>query len=84
LLVYGSTVVKMDNFHIFEVVLNFLFHTWEVMDNEIYKQHCFFFYMYVCVDLIVHFIVDLVTMIHHNKYICLQTVQFFHFCALHT
>jgi len=45
LLVYGSIVVKMDNFHIFEVVLNFLFHTWEVMDSEIYKQ----FFSHVCV-----------------------------------
>jgi hypothetical protein len=54
LLVYGGIVVKMDNSHLFEVVLNFLFHTWEVKDNEIYKN-CLFFYMYMCVDVVVHF-----------------------------
>jgi hypothetical protein len=36
--------VEMDNFHLFEKVLRFLFHA---MGNEIYKQHDFF-YMYVC------------------------------------
>ncbi len=38
---YGGIVVKMDNFHLFEVILNFLFHAWDVMDGEIYK-HFFF------------------------------------------
>jgi hypothetical protein len=47
LLVYGNIVVKMDNSHLFEVVLKFLFHTWEVRDNEIYK-HCFFLHVHVC------------------------------------
>jgi hypothetical protein len=46
LLVYGCVVVKMDNSHLFEVVLIFLFRTWEVMDNEIYKQ-LFYFYLHV-------------------------------------
>jgi hypothetical protein len=35
LFVYGNNVVKMDNSHLFEMVLKFLFHTSEVMDNEI-------------------------------------------------
>jgi hypothetical protein len=35
LFVYGGNVVKMDNSHIFEMILIFLFHAWEVMDNEI-------------------------------------------------
>jgi len=73
--------VKMDNSHLFEC---FLFHAWEVMDNEIYKQHCFFSYMYTCVDVVMHFAMDLVTMIHHKKYTCLQTIQFLHLCAFHT
>ncbi len=81
---YGCVVVKMDNSHLFEMVLNFLLCTWEVMDNEIYKQHCFLFNMYTCVDVVVHFAMDLVTMIHHKKYTCLQNVQFFHLCALIT
>jgi hypothetical protein len=42
-----------------------------------------FSYMYVCVD-VVHFIMGLVTTIHHEKYTCLQTIQFFHLCPLHT
>jgi len=54
------------------------------MGNEIYKQHGLFFYMYMCVDVVVHFVMSLVTMIHHKKYTCLQTVQFLHLCALHT
>ncbi len=37
LLVYGNVVVKMDNSHLFEMFVKFLFHSWEVMDNEIYK-----------------------------------------------
>ncbi len=41
LFVYGSIIMKMDHFHLFEMVLNFLFHAWEVMDNEIYKQQFF-------------------------------------------
>ncbi len=53
------------------------------MNNEIYKQHGFFSYMYVCVD-IVHFVMGLVRMIHHKKYTSLQTFQFLHLCALHT
>jgi len=28
-----------------------------------------FFLMYVCVDVIVHFVMGLVTMIHHKKYV---------------
>jgi hypothetical protein len=54
------------------------------MGNETYKQHCFFFYMYVCVDVIVHFVMGLVTMIHHEKYTCVPTIQFIHLCAFHT
>jgi fluoride ion exporter CrcB/FEX len=44
----------------------------------------FFPYMYVCVNVVMHFVMGLVTMIHHKKYTCLQIVQFFHVCALHT
>jgi hypothetical protein len=44
----------------------------------------FFFYMYVCVDVIVHFVMGLVTMIHHEKYTCVPTIQFIHLCAFHT
>ncbi len=84
LLVYGSIVVKMDNSHLFEEVLKFLFHAYEAMGNEIYKQHGLFSYMYVCVDIVVHFIIGLVTMIHYKKYTCLQMVQFHHLCAFHT
>jgi hypothetical protein len=54
------------------------------MGNEIYKQHGFFSYMYMCVIIIVHFVMGLVIMIHHKKKTCLQTVQFFHLCAFHT
>jgi hypothetical protein len=38
------------------------------MGNEIYKQHDFSFYMYMCVHVIVHFVMVLITMIHHHKY----------------
>jgi hypothetical protein len=61
----------MDNSHLFEVVFKILFHTREIMDNETYKQHYFFPYMYACVNVVVHFVVDLVIMIHHKKYACL-------------
>jgi hypothetical protein len=60
LFVYGSIIMKMDNSHLFQVILNFLFHAWEVMDNEIYNEHGFFSYIYACVD-VVHFAMDLVT-----------------------
>jgi len=40
--------------------------------------------MYVCVDVIVHFVMGLVTMIHHEKYTCVPTIQFIHLCAFHT
>jgi len=53
------------------------------MGNEIYKQHDFFSYMYVCVNVFVHFVMGLVIMIHRKKYTCLQIIQFFHWCALH-
>jgi hypothetical protein len=43
-----------------------------------------FFLTCMCVDVVVHFIIGLVTMIHHKKYTCLQTIQFLHLCALHT
>jgi hypothetical protein len=54
------------------------------MGNEIYKQHGFFSYMYMCIDVVVHFIMGLVIMIHHIKYTYLQIIQFFHLCTLHT
>jgi len=44
----------------------------------------FFLNLYVCVDVVMPFVTCLVTMIHHKKYTCLQTIQFFHLCALHT
>jgi hypothetical protein len=43
-----------------------------------------FFYMYMCVDVVVHFAMDLVTIIYHKKYTCLQFVQLLHLCAFHT
>jgi hypothetical protein len=53
------------------------------MGNEIYKQRGFF-YMYMCVNVVVHFVRSLVTMIHHKKYTCLQIIQFFSFvCTLY-
>jgi hypothetical protein len=61
-----------------------LFHAWEGMGDEIYKQHDFSSYMYSCVDVVGHFLMNLVTMIHHNKCTYLQIVQLFHFCSLHT
>ncbi len=54
------------------------------MGNEIYKQNGFFSYMYMCVDVVVHFVMGLVIMIHLKKYTCLQIFQFFHLCAYHT
>jgi hypothetical protein len=54
------------------------------MGNEIYKSHGFFLYMYVYVDVVGHFAMNLVTMIYHKKYTCLQTIQFLHLCALNT
>ncbi len=38
------------------------------MGNEIYKQHDLFSYMYVCVDVVVHFTMNLVIMIHQEIY----------------
>jgi len=46
----GGIVVKMDNFQLFEKVLNFLFHAYEAINNEIHKQHGLFSYMYMCVN----------------------------------
>jgi hypothetical protein len=42
-----------------------------------------FFYMYVCVDVVMPFVMDLVTMILQKIYTCLQIVQFLHLCTLH-
>ncbi len=36
------------------------------MGNEIYKEHLFF-YMYMCVDVVVHLVMGLVIMIYHKK-----------------
>jgi hypothetical protein len=52
------------------------------MDNEIYKQHDLFSYMYVCVDVVVHFTMSLVTMIHQElptncsffSFICISSI----------
>jgi len=41
----------------------------------------YFFYIYTCVDVVVHFAIDLVTMIYHKKCTCLQTIQFFFICV---
>jgi len=76
--------VKMDNSHPLEEVLKLLSHAREAMGNEIYKQHGFLFYIYVCVNVVVHFALVLVTMINYKKYTYVQIVQFFHFYALHT
>jgi len=83
LFMYGSIIVKMDNFHLFEEVPKFLFHVQVAMGNEIYKQHGFFLHVRV-VNVVVHFVMGLVIIIHHKKYTCLQTIQFFHLCAFHT
>jgi hypothetical protein len=48
------------------------------------KQYGFFSYMYMCVDVVVHFVMGLLIMIHHKKYTCLQIVQLLHLCALHS
>jgi len=69
--------VKMDNSHLFEMVLKFVFHTWVEMDNEIYLH------MYPWVDVVMHFVMDLIIMIQHKKYICLQTIHCFQLCAFH-
>jgi hypothetical protein len=42
LLLYGGIIVKMNNSRLLEMFLNFLFHAWEVMNNETYKEHGFF------------------------------------------
>jgi hypothetical protein len=76
LLVYGGIVVKLDNSYLFEMILIFLFHAWAKMDNEIY--------LHVCVDVVMHFVMNLIIMIQHKIYICLQTIQFFHLCAFNT
>jgi len=54
------------------------------MGNEIYKQHGYFSYMCVCVDIVVHFVMGLVKLIHHKKYKCSQNVQFLHLYVFHT
>jgi len=41
-----------------------------------------FSYIYTCVDVVVHFAIDLVTMIYHKKCTCLQTIQFFSFVCI--
>ncbi len=79
---YVSIVLKMDNFHEFQEFLNqkvlgFLFHTLEAMGNKTYEQHGFSFYMYMCVDVVGNFAMDLVIMMFHNKCTYLQIVQFF-------
>jgi hypothetical protein len=56
--------VKIDDSHLFEEILNFLSHAWEAMGNEIYKQHGLFSHMYVCVNVVVHFALGLVTIIN--------------------
>jgi len=38
---------NIENIYLFQEVLRFLFHTWEAMGNEIYKQHGFLSYMYI-------------------------------------
>jgi hypothetical protein len=54
------------------------------MGNEINKQNGFFSYMYMCVDVVVHFVMGLVATIHHKKYTCLHNFQFFRLCAFRT
>jgi len=82
MLMFKGIIVKMDHFHLFEKILNFCFmhrRQWKMK----FTNNVVFFYMYMCVN-VVHFVMGLVTMIHHKKYTCLQTFQFFHFCAFHT
>jgi hypothetical protein len=51
--------------------------------NKIYKEHEFFSYMNACVDVIGHFVLNLVTLIHDKKCTYLSIVQFFHLCSFH-
>jgi hypothetical protein len=39
------------------------------MGNVTYK-HGFFSYMYMCIDVVVHFVMGLIIMIHHKKFTC--------------
>jgi hypothetical protein len=53
------------------------------MDNQIYKQHGSFSYMYMCVN-VVNFVMGLIKLMHHKKYTCLHTIQIFHLYIFHT
>ncbi len=79
---YVNIVLKMDNYHSFQKflgqkVIGFIFHTLEAMGNETYEQHGFSFYMYMCVDVVGNFAMDLVIMMSHKKCTYLQVFQFF-------
>ncbi len=57
----------MNNLFIyFKMFLNYLYHGWEVIGNELYKH--FSSYMYMCVDVVNIFAMDLIIMIYHKKY----------------
>ncbi len=58
----------MDKSNSFQKVLGVLFHAQETMGNEIYKSYGFYCCMYTYVDIVGHFAMNLVTMIHHKKY----------------
>jgi hypothetical protein len=47
------------------------------MGNETYEQHGFYFYMYMCVDVVRNFAMDLVIMMPRKKYTYLQIDQIF-------
>jgi len=63
-----NIVLKMDKSNSFQKVLGVLFHAQETMGNEIYKSYGFYCCMYTYVDIVGHFAMNLVTMIHHKKY----------------
>ncbi len=85
---YGSIVVKMDNSHLFEDIFKKHLHVKKAMSNEIYK-YGFFSYMYMCVNVVMHFVMGLVTMIHTRHIHVYKLFNFFirlhsiHSCILY-
>ncbi len=65
---HASIFLKMVKSCSFQEYLGFLFYACDAMGNEIYKQHGFFLYIYMCVDVVGQFVMDLVIMIHCKRY----------------
>lgn len=80
----------MDKSKSFQTVLGLLFHAQETMGNEINKSYGYYCCIYTYVDIVGHFAMKLVTMIHHKKcaylfepfnfFICLHSM---HRCIIH-